>query len=250
MALQEELESQGNWLFRYRSLLPLTMLAAGMAVYLITIHTSGFFYSLLQPYWPAYEYTCLLVSLLGVGIRAYTVGHTPAGTSGRNTAEQVAESLNTTGIYSIVRHPLYLGNFLMWLGICLLTCDLGFILIFMLIYWLYYERIMYAEEQFLRRRFGAPYLTWAMHTPPFLPRFTAFAPPALPFSWKKVLKKEKNGIFALLLIFALFDGLRAWIQGDMHFNYLLTALAISSGIAYLILKYIKRHTQWLNEEGR
>ena len=100
MALQEELESQGNWLFRYRSLLPLTMLAAGMAVYLITIHTSGFFYSLLQPYWPAYEYTCLLVSLLGVGIRAYTVGHTPAGTSGRNTAEQVAESLNTTGICS------------------------------------------------------------------------------------------------------------------------------------------------------
>ena len=32
-------------------------------------------------------------------------------TSGRNTHDQVADSLNTSGIYSIVRHPLYVGNF-------------------------------------------------------------------------------------------------------------------------------------------
>ena len=250
MALLEDFESKGNWLFRYRSFLPLSILGIGLLVHFFTIRDSGSTFYTILPYRTAYEYVCLAISLTGLFVRVCTVGYTPVGTSGRNTRKQVADSLNTTGIYSLVRHPLYLGNFLMWLGICLLTCDLGFILIFMLIYWLYYERIMYAEEQFLRRRFGAPYLTWAMHTPPFLPRFTAFAPPALPFSWKKVLKKEKNGIFALLLIFALFDGLRAWIQGDMHFNYLLTALAISSGIAYLILKYIKRHTQWLNEEGR
>jgi len=34
MALQEELESQGNWLFRYRSFLPLLILVAGWGMYL------------------------------------------------------------------------------------------------------------------------------------------------------------------------------------------------------------------------
>ncbi|MGB8874133.1 MAG: hypothetical protein WCC75_12145, partial [Desulfobaccales bacterium] len=44
-------------------------------------------------------------------------GLPPRGTSGRNTQGQVAETLNTTGIYSLVRNPLYLGNFLIWLGL-------------------------------------------------------------------------------------------------------------------------------------
>ena len=36
-------------------------------------------------------------------------------TSGKNTAKQIAESLNTSGIYSVLRNPLYLANFLNWL---------------------------------------------------------------------------------------------------------------------------------------
>ena len=34
MALQEEFESQGNWLFRYRSFLPLIILVIGWMLYL------------------------------------------------------------------------------------------------------------------------------------------------------------------------------------------------------------------------
>ena len=54
---------------------------------------------------------------MGFLFRAWAIGTTPAGTSGRNTKEQVAEVLNSTGIYSIVRHPLYVGNYFMWIGI-------------------------------------------------------------------------------------------------------------------------------------
>ena len=53
-------------------------------------------------------------------IRIYTVGTTPAGTSGRNRDKQIAEKLNKTGVYSIIRHPLYLGNLLIWLGVAFL----------------------------------------------------------------------------------------------------------------------------------
>jgi len=34
MALQEEFEKQGNWLFRYRSILPLIILLIGIILYL------------------------------------------------------------------------------------------------------------------------------------------------------------------------------------------------------------------------
>ena len=61
-----------------------------------------------------------LLTLSGLALRAYTVCTTPKGTSGRNTARQVADHLNTKGIYSVVRHPLYLANYLIWAGILLL----------------------------------------------------------------------------------------------------------------------------------
>ena len=250
MALQEELESQGNWLFRRRSLLPLIVLFVGIWAQIFTIHTSGILFSTVLPYWQGYECLCLFISLAGMVIRMYTVGHTPVSTFGRNTAKQVADSLNTTGIYSVVRHPLYLVNFLMWLDIALLTCNIGFTVAFVLGYWIYYERIMYAEEQFLRRKFGDVYLNWAERTPAFFPRFRQFTPSDLPFSWKKVVKKEKNGVFALFLLFSLFDFIVAWQITSVSANPGLCAMTLVSGIGYLVLKYIKKHTRLLNEPGR
>lgn len=68
----------------------------------------------------------IFLSVLGFWIRSVAIATTPKGTSGRNTKEgQVAESLNTTGIYSMIRHPLYLGNYLMWIGIVLFTYNFG-----------------------------------------------------------------------------------------------------------------------------
>ena len=107
MALKEEFEYEGVRLFRHRGWLPVVLLAAGLAVYLLTARSAA----VSAVCWRCYEYVCLAVSLCGLSVRIFTVGHTPTGTSGRNTARQVAESLNTTGIYSLVRHPLYLGNF-------------------------------------------------------------------------------------------------------------------------------------------
>lgn len=249
MALQEEFEKQGNWLFRRRSLLPLVILLSGVITSFFTIQTNGVLFLKVFPYWRMYEYLCLVIGLLGTYVRFYTVGYTPVGTSGRNTANQVADVLNTTGAYSLVRHPLYLGNFLMWLSIALLTCNISFITAFILVYWLYYERIMYAEEQFLRRKFGDAYLRWAEQTPAFIPNLKQFRSTNLPFSWKKVIKKEKNGVFALFLLFSLFDFIVVW-HTDVQPNFTLLALAIVSGIVYMVLKYIKKHTGLLDEKGR
>jgi len=250
MALQENFEKQGNWLFRYRGGLPIIFLVAGTAVYAYVAFNPDLFCLKRTPYEIYYEMGCFAVSLFGLAVRAYTVGYTPADTSGRNTATQVAERVNTVGIYSAVRHPLYLGNFLMWLGIAFLTGSFWFVIVFCLAFWLYYERIMFAEEQFLRKKFGQTYTDWANKTPAFIPNFKRFEKPDLPFSWKKVLKKEKNGLAALFLVFALLDILGGFIEKENKYNYFFLIGFIVSLIAYGILKYLKNKTTLLNEVGR
>lgn len=251
MALLEEFEKQGNWLFRYRGAIPLVVLLIGTIVYLRTkLHPGSFL--LKEPYVIYYETFCLLISLSGFIIRVYTVGHTPENTSGRNTSSQLADRLNTDGMYSLVRHPLYLGNFFMWLGPALLTGNFWFIITFCLFYWIYYERIMFAEEQFLREKFGDVYTTWANKIPAFIPALKrrTFVKPLYPFSLKKVLKKEKNGLAAVFIVFSLFDIAGKLIQHRTDFNYFLLTLCIFTSIVYLVLKYLKKNTTILNEKGR
>ena len=250
MALQESFEKQGIWLFRYRGVIPIFILIIGAALYARMKLVPGDSLIERQPYEFYYELFCLLIGLIGLVIRAYTVGHTPRNTSGRNVERQIAETLNTTGIYSVVRHPLYLGNFFMWLGPALLTGHLWFILVFCLFYWIYYERIMYAEEQFLRKKFGDPYLKWSETVPAFIPRFRGFVKSDLSFSWKKVLKKEKNGFAALFLIFCAFDVAGEIIQNQTDYNLVFLAGCAISVLAYLILKLLKTRTGVLNETGR
>ena len=250
MALQEEFESQGNYLFKHRGTFPIIILVIGFYLYLQSALYKG------QHPWEdssresIFQYFSLIVSLFGLIIRSYTVGHTPANTSGRNTEGQLADVLNTSGIYSAVRHPLYLGNFFMWFGVAMLTFNFWFIVAFLFIYWVYYERIMFAEEQFLRRKFGTVYTSWAGVTPAFIPSFKNFRKPSLPFSWKKVLKKEKNGLVAVFLIFFLFDAAGSYVAGEELDNYFLLYGCIISIIIYLVLKYFKKYTKVLDEAGR
>jgi protein-S-isoprenylcysteine O-methyltransferase Ste14 len=251
MALQEELEKQGQWLFKYRGTLPLIVLFIGAILYVRTETDPSTFILEGTPYEIYFETFCLLTSLFGLAIRVYTVGHTPRNTSGRNTGEgQVAEVLNTTGSYSVVRHPLYFGNFFMWLGPTMLTGQFWFVIAVCLFFWIYYERIMFAEEQYLRSKFQNQYTDWAKEVPPFIPRFKNFVKPSVPFSWKKVIKKEKNGLLAVFLIFTFFDISGDLIEHEPIRNYFLIACCILSLLGYVVLKYLKTQTKILDEEGR
>lgn len=50
MALLEDFESKGNWLFRYRSFLPLSILSIGLLVHFFTIRDSGSTFYTILPY--------------------------------------------------------------------------------------------------------------------------------------------------------------------------------------------------------
>jgi protein-S-isoprenylcysteine O-methyltransferase Ste14 len=245
MAMRESLRRHGEWLFRRRSYVPVALLplvAAGVAASAHPVPLAR------ERLW---ELVCFLVSFLGLAIRAWTVGTAPAGTSGRNQGRQVAERLNTTGPYSIVRNPLYVGNALMWAGVVLyarspwLALGVGFA------FWLVYERIVYAEEEFLRERFGAEFVDWAAVTPAFVPRPWKYRRAALPFSFRNVLRREYSGLFALVILFAAVV-LEWWrfATGRWHADPLWLGAAAAAALIYLTLRTLKRRTRLLHVDGR
>ncbi|MBO4646029.1 MAG: DUF1295 domain-containing protein [Bacteroidales bacterium] len=248
MALLHSFEKSGNFLFKHRGIVPVFVFLACSPILLFT--TS------LDLYLTANDsfvivWTCIaiLVSLLGMAVRAYTIGTTPHGTSGRNTEKQIAKKLNTQGIYSVVRHPLYLGNYLMWLGLLLFMMDLPFLVAVSLVYWLYYERIMYAEERYLEREFGQDYLDWSLKVPAFLPKLSQFQKGDIPFHFRSVLRREYAGLMAITLCFTGVDYLRTFLlYEDMDWCRPSGIICLIVAVIVLILRTLKHHSRLLAPE--
>jgi protein-S-isoprenylcysteine O-methyltransferase Ste14 len=245
MALVHEFENSGNWLFKRRSWLPVFIIIAGIVMMYLG-NRQAILYDMRD------ELIFLGVSLLGQAIRIFTVGFAPKNTSGRNTINgQIADELNVTGIYSLLRHPLYLGNFFMWLGPALFLRSVWFTIVFGLLYWLYYERIMFAEEQFLRRKFGEIYDKWSETVSSFIPFSFNYIPSKLPFSFRNVLKREYNSFVNIFLIFTLLDLFRNYfLSGRIYLTTMWIWLTASALLIWIVIRTIHKKTKWLEVEGR
>jgi len=193
----------------------------------------------------------MLVSFAGLGIRIATVGFVPSRTSGRNTKKQIADKLNTSGIYSTVRHPLYFGNFLIVLGLSLLFMVWWLVVIISLSFWVYYERIMYAEEAFLRSKFGEDYAVWASKTPAFIPNFGTWRSPDMTLSLRTIIKREYTGLFGIITLFTVlhFSG-QCYATGNATISSGWAALFSANIFMYLMAIVIKKKTRLLHVNGR
>lgn len=259
MALIHSLEKSGNFLFKYRGQIPVIIFLIGMPM--IYFGHYDFLTHLSVQNREVFRVIILIlsiaVSLAGFLVRAYTIGTTPRGTSGRNTDKQVAEQLNTKGIYSVVRHPLYLGNYLMWAGLLIFSMNFYLFVIISLCYWLYYERIIFTEERYLEKCFGEDFIRWSKEVPAFVPSFKNYRAGNIPFSFKAVLRREYAGFFAMVFSFTVVD---YWLQFTFYRHYpeivsvfqwfrpslivLLVAL-----VCMLVLRTLKHHTNLLNAES-
>jgi protein-S-isoprenylcysteine O-methyltransferase Ste14 len=246
MALLHSFEKSGNFLFKHRGQLPLILFIVVIPVIIFTDYSKFSEKSVLFM-----TIFSIMVCFTGFIIRSIAIGTTPKGTSGRNTQNQVADSLNSKGIYSVVRHPLYLGNYLMWIGIVIFTFNLYFVVIISLAFWLYYERIMFAEERFLERKFGEVYISWASNLPAFIPNFRLYSKGNIRFSLKSVLRREYSGMLAAVAGFVFIDHVRNFvIHNEFDPNRLSSFALIFFGILALFLRTLKHHSGLLNEDGR
>jgi protein-S-isoprenylcysteine O-methyltransferase Ste14 len=151
------------------------------------------------------------LAALGSTVRVLAVGFEPRLDS--QTRRLKAPALLTTGPYAVMRHPLYLGNALIVLGLLCVVHEpwawalggLGFLASS----WL----IMRAEEALLRERFGAAWEAWAARVPlvsvsPW--RWRAVA--GLPFDWRTAVRREVNPLVAWGLVAEAFLGWEWWAR--------------------------------------
>ena len=97
--------------------------------------------------------------LLGLATRMYASGFVLKN-----------KELSTTGPYAFVRHPLYTGNIMILIGLCLIN---GFFWPFVTAFiflWFYYPTAIEYEDRKLKSLFPDTWEEWASMTPALMPK--------------------------------------------------------------------------------
>lgn len=174
-------------LFKFRSYTPIPLL---IAILLLANPT------------PASLTFGFIVALLGESLRLWGVRH--AGGATRTTGNVGAGAvLITHGPFAFVRNPLYLGNFLLSLGLCLMSNAWmpWMLIIFAALFAWQYGMIISLEEEHLQQRFGEVYANYLQHVPRFLPRLTPFQKQNVQvMPLQRALKIESNTLLSFTAV--------------------------------------------------
>jgi protein-S-isoprenylcysteine O-methyltransferase Ste14 len=240
-------KKSGNQLFRYRGQIPIILVLIAIII-IYNNPTVTFYSSFFEKKW-IYIITISLI-LLGHLIRALTIGYRNLHTSGKNRDQQVAHHLNTLGMYSIVRHPLYLGNFFIWLGIFVWVGNLWFLMIGILFFMLLYFPIIQTENTFLASKFGVEYIIWAKKTPLILTNPLQYKKTNQPFSFKMVWKNEYPGIVSTLACIWFVSFLRlVFSEQKLTISIPLLLFALSITIFGFGSRFLKHKTDFFPRMG-
>ncbi len=236
MKLLDHFAHAGDAFFRLRSYLPLLLLPA----FVLAVRAGA---DVAAAWRVPCEIGGFLVSILGFAIRVFTIGSAPPGTSGRGTKDPYAAVLNTMGAYSVVRHPLYLGNTLVALGLAVFTATWFLPALVVLASLLYHERICVREEVFLESRFDDEFRSWAAQVPALVPSLRRYRAPQGRFRWKKVLAREFHALFVIGSGFFFLDVVRHLFAGagPTASPAWLIVFAVSGGI-FAVLLVLKKWT--------
>jgi protein-S-isoprenylcysteine O-methyltransferase Ste14 len=231
----------GDFLFRWRSYLPLLLLPV---VVVGIAHSRHLFPSHSDDL--EWEVACVFLALAGLALRVWTVGVAARGTSGRNTRHQKATSLNTTGPYSMVRHPLYVANGIIVISLALFLHGWIAPLVVTVLTLGYYGCIAWREEQFLRERFGPSFEAWAARVPSIMPAVRRYVPPARRFQWTVAIRREFYAA-SLILMLPFFLDIAEDFQdtGELVIDPVWAVTAVLGVLLFVIVRYLKKHTSVL-----
>ena len=109
------------------------------------------------------------IVLIAIGETIRLAGVAAAGTVTRRRSRAV-QRLVTYGIFSWMRNPLYVGNFLIWMGFIVISDVLWFLPFAIALFAIEYTLIVRYEEGVLESIFGAEYLAYKHRTSRWVPR--------------------------------------------------------------------------------
>lgn len=176
----------GGFLFRHRGWLPVPFLAVPLLVP--------------DQRTPAQWVMGIILMIAGESIRL--AGIAAAGDKTRRRSRHV-EELVTYGIFAWTRNPLYVGNFLIWIGIVVISGVFWFLPIAVLLFAAEYSAIVRYEEGVLESIFGREYLTYKQCTPRWVPG-PPKKPTTGPLDWSAAFRSEVSTFLAYVVLLAAF----------------------------------------------
>lgn len=138
----------------------------------------------------------------GMAFRMYSASYL----LGRHIVTKMeAAFLCTSGPFSYIRNPLYLGNFIIGTGLCITFNEWYGYAIFFIEYICMYSIIIPSEERFLQKKFSNSYVMYKKHTRRFLPGVNAYkGDTEIRPEYKIGILSEKHYVIILIITFMIF----------------------------------------------
>jgi hypothetical protein len=191
----------------------------------------------------------LLITCTGQGIRGLTIGLAYIVRGGKE-GKPYADGLVTEGIFRHCRNPLYVGNILMLLGVGILANSVFYVAFMMPLFSFIYQAIVLAEEDFLRKKFGAGFDNYCRDVNRWWPSMQGIGNTlrSMEFNWKRWILKEHTTQFIwllgiCLLLFAPLPVLRypELLTGcSIDPKTLLSALIGALALLYVLIRVLKK----------
>jgi len=218
----------GNFFFQYRNrLFPLIVLVIFA----------------LQPPRPAQvmDWLALTIALSGLAFRSFVIGYAYIKRGGLNK-KVYAENLVTEGLFGVCRNPLYVGNMLIYVGVFLLHGSPLVAVVGIATFLFIYQCIIYAEEAFLRNKFGVGYDQYCREVARWIPNFRTFgkATEGMKFNAGRAIKKDYSTIATTLVMLALAQIYKHAYYGDSANIATLIMAIVAIGVWAGLVRYFKK----------
>jgi len=149
------------------------------------------------------------LALIVIGEAIRLAGVAAAGTVTRRRSRNV-QRLVTYGIFAWARNPLYIGNFLIWMGFVVISGVMWFLPIAILLFAIEYTLIVAYEEGVLESIFGQEYLDYKKTTPRWIPRPPKGPQPEGEYHWAEAFRSEVSTFLQYAVLLLAF-----WIKSQM-----------------------------------
>jgi protein-S-isoprenylcysteine O-methyltransferase Ste14 len=185
-----------------------------------------------------------LIVLLGLAVRAITIGYEYIVRGGRNK-QVYADALVQGGVYAHTRNPMYLGNGLIIVGCGVIINAWEFYLVALPLTALLYAAIIAAEEAYLRDKFGPEYDAYCARVNRILPRLSGFrqSVEGMQFNWRRVLVKDYNTIFlsiAAVLVLSVWDDYRILGEKGLPSTEVVLLVAVPWALLHFLVWRLKK----------
>lgn len=224
----------GNFLFHYRNgLFPL--------VYALLIFRS-------QPLLPDYRLAALigfLVALSGQFLRAVTVGLEYIIRGGRDR-QVYADKLVQGGLFAHCRNPLYVGNYVILLGVSLASNSVLFCAIAVPFFAFAYWAIIAAEENYLRKKFGPEFDDYCARVNRLLPNLSGLSRTlaGMRFNWRRLITAEYGSAYIWLAAIPCVTLKNSWMVDQYNASnpivWISWSLLAVATLAYALARFLKK----------